>query len=133
MTHYPKKTQQTEETYVQYKSPGCPGSQLVPLPQINPILEGVRWRQYHYAMSDTQKSVPEMSWECVLKEKAEDVMHALQFPYNGESPRSRLVDHEITRNEDFFVRNHGGVPETDPAAYSVDMEGLVKNPKTLEA
>ena len=52
------------------------------------------------------KSVPEMSWECVLKEKAEDVMHALQFPYLGEPPRSRPVDHEIPRNEDFFVRNH---------------------------
>ena len=36
---------------------------------------------------------------------------------------------EFTDNKDFFVRNHGGVPEIDPAAYFVEVEGLVKNPK----
>ena len=42
-----------------------------------------------------------------------------------------MVDTEFTDNKDFFVRNHGGVPEIDPAAYSIDIEGLVNNPKTL--
>jgi len=85
-----------------------PEFQLVPLPNTNPILEGVRWKQYHYAMGGTLKEVPDISWKYVQKEKAPDMIHVLQFPYNGEPPRKRLVENEITANEDHFVRNHGG-------------------------
>lgn len=53
------------------------------------------------------------------------------FPYNGEPPRKRLVQTEITPNKDFFVRNHGGIPEIDISAYDFDIEGLVNNPKKL--
>jgi hypothetical protein len=27
------------------------------------------------------------SWDIVKKEKSEDMIHVLQFPYNGEPPR----------------------------------------------
>lgn len=47
------------------------------------------------------------------------------------SSQSRLVDTEFTRNEDFFVRNHGGVPEIAPESFSLDIDGLVKNPTKL--
>lgn len=41
------------------------------------------------------------------------------------------MDTEITRNEDHFVRNHGGIPEIDAEAYTLDIEGLVNDPKRL--
>jgi len=53
----------------------------------------------------------------------------LQFPYNGEPPRERLVETEITPNKDHFVRNHGGIPHIDPEAFYLDIAGLVNNPR----
>jgi sulfite oxidase len=47
------------------------------------------------------------------------------------SLQDRLVETEITDNKDHFVRNHGGIPEIDPAEYTLDIEGLVNNPKRL--
>jgi sulfite oxidase len=46
----------------------------VPLPQTNPILEGVRWKQYHYAMGETLVDIPDISWKYVKEEKAEDMV-----------------------------------------------------------
>lgn len=37
----------------------------------------------------------------------------------------------MTDNRDFFVRNHGGVPEIDPAVYSLEIEGLVNKPCSI--
>jgi len=31
--------------------------------------------------------VPDESWRDVQEEKSEDMIHVLQFPYNGEPPR----------------------------------------------
>jgi sulfite oxidase len=104
---------------------------LAPLPDTNPILEGVRWKYYHYALGGTIKDIPDISWNYVKKEKAEDMIHVLQFPYNGEPPRARLVETELTRNADHFVRNHGGIPEIDPEQHTIDITGLVNNPKRI--
>jgi hypothetical protein len=38
-------------------------------------------------MGPTIKDLPDISWKHVLKEKSEDMIHVLQFPYNGEPPR----------------------------------------------
>jgi sulfite oxidase len=67
------------------------------LPKTNPVLEGVRWKQYHYAFGGAGgsgwegewglKDIPRESWEFVQKEKSKDMIHVLQFPYNGEPPR----------------------------------------------
>lgn len=46
-------------------------------------------RHYHYAMGETLRDLPDISWQHVLKEKSEDMIHVLQFPYNGEPPRVR--------------------------------------------
>jgi sulfite oxidase len=59
------------------------------------------------------------------------MIHVLQFPYNGEPPRARLVEQEITPNADHFIRNHGGIPEIDPEVHSLDISGLVNNPKRI--
>lgn len=41
------------------------------------------------------------------------------------------METEITDNKDHFVRNHGGVPEIDPTEFTLDISGLVNNPKRL--
>ncbi|KAK8018812.1 molybdopterin binding oxidoreductase [Apiospora marii] len=128
---YPEKKKRAAEVLKQYDFPVPPEFQLQPLPKSNPILTGERWKQYHYAMGPSLEKVPDISWEYVKKEKAADMLHVLQFPYNGESPRERLVETEITPNDTFFIRNHGGVPEIDPQEYTLDIFGLVKNPKRL--
>jgi len=51
------------------------------------VLEGVRWKQYHAAMGTTLENLPAESWEIVKQEKAEDMLHILEFPYNGELPK----------------------------------------------
>jgi hypothetical protein len=51
-------------------------------------------------MGKTLKDIPDISRKYVTDEKAEDMIHLLQFPYNGEPPRERLVETEITGNED---------------------------------
>lgn len=49
-------------------------------------------------MGKTLQDMPDDSWKYVLKEKSEDMIHVLQFPYNGEppgvsSPLSRYPNH----------------------------------------
>lgn len=95
---YDEKKHQGEDVLKGYKFPGPPEFQLEPLPKTNPILEGVRWKQYHYALGGTLKDAPDISWKYVKEEKSEDMIHVLQFPYNGEPPRERLVNTEITDN-----------------------------------
>ncbi|KAJ9142947.1 Nitrate reductase 1 [Pleurostoma richardsiae] len=126
---YPEKKKQVEQILHGYDLPDPPEFQLQPLPDTNPVLTGERFKQYHYATG--LRSIVDKSWETVLKEKSKDMIHVLQFPYNGEPPRRRLVDTEITTNEDYFVRNHGGIPYIDPDKYTLDISGLVNNPKRL--
>ncbi|CAI6331907.1 unnamed protein product [Periconia digitata] len=128
---YPEKKKQATEVLSRYDFPVPPEFQLLPLPNKNPILEGVRWKYYHYAMGPTLRRMPDISWEYVKKEKSPDMIHVLQFPYNGEPPRDRLVKTEITPNKDHFVRNHGGIPEIDAGEYYFDVEGLVNDPKRI--
>ncbi|GIZ37728.1 hypothetical protein CKM354_000116400 [Cercospora kikuchii] len=128
---YPEKRKECERVMAQYKFPSPPEFQFAPLPNTNPILEGVRWKQYHYACGPSLQDIPAISWKYVQQEKSADMITVLQFPFNGEPPRKRLVETEITPNKDFFVRNHGGIPEIDISAYDFEIEGLVNNPKKL--
>jgi hydroxyacylglutathione hydrolase len=52
-------------------------------------------------------------------------------PLNAEAPVEMLCRTEITPNELFFVRNHGPIPEVDPAAYQLTVRGLVSDPLTV--
>lgn len=47
------------------------------------------------------------------KEKSPDMIHVLDFPYNREPPKDRVIEHAITPTPLFFVRNHGGIPENN--------------------
>lgn len=59
------------------------------------------------------------------------MLHLLQFPYNGEAPKSLLIKDPITPNPLHFVRNHGGIPDIAPAAFELRLDGLVNNPRSL--
>jgi sulfite oxidase len=52
-------------------------------------------------------------------------------PFNGGPYLSALREQSLTPTELFFVRNHGGVPEVDPAAWRLSVTGLVRQPLTL--
>jgi sulfite oxidase len=52
-------------------------------------------------------------------------------PFNGGPTPDRLLGSFLTPNELFFVRNHGGVPEVDPASYRLTVDGLVERPLSL--
>lgn len=108
-----------------------PEFQLVPLPTTNPVLHGARWEQYHAALGSPLRSIPARSWATVIEEKAADMIHLLDFPYNGETPSHAVMASEVTANPYFFVRNHGGIPEIDPEQYFLDIDGLVNEPKRL--
>lgn len=41
------------------------------------------------------------------------------------------METEITRNEDHFVRNHGGIPTIKEEDYYFDVTGLVNNPRRI--
>nr|ANM86661.1 putative oxidoreductase [Cladonia uncialis subsp. uncialis]AUW30900.1 putative molybdopterin binding oxidoreductase [Cladonia uncialis subsp. uncialis] len=128
---YPEKQKKAAEILAQYNFAGEPEFQLTPLPDTNPRLEGVRWKQYHAVLGPTLDKLPKQSWDIVKEEKAEDMIHVLDFPYNGEPPRDRLVETPFTRNEDHFVRNHGGIPIINEDQYFLEIGGMVNEPKKL--
>ncbi|EHK96728.1 putative Sulfite oxidase, mitochondrial [Glarea lozoyensis 74030] len=128
---YPEKRAQAASILANFKFPPPPEFQLAPVPDTNPVLEGIRWKLWHKAVGGTLTDVPELSWKVVLKEKHPDMLHLLQFPYNGESPKRLTTAEPITPNPLHFVRNHGGIPDIDPEKYTLELDGLVKNPQTL--
>ena len=88
---YPEKKQQAAQILAQYSFAQEPEFQLLPLPDTNPILDGLRWKQYHVALGPTLQGIPDRSWSCVKEEKSPDMIHLLQFPYNGEPPRVSII------------------------------------------
>jgi sulfite oxidase len=61
--NYPEKKAQAEEILAKYDFPPPPEFQLKPLPDTNPVLEGVRWKQYHYAMGNSLKDIPQIRYD----------------------------------------------------------------------
>ncbi|HET8985587.1 MAG TPA: molybdopterin-dependent oxidoreductase [Trueperaceae bacterium] len=52
-------------------------------------------------------------------------------PFNGGPDLRAMVNSFITPTHLFFVRNHGAVPQIDPAAYRLSVGGLVTRPLVL--
>lgn len=52
-------------------------------------------------------------------------------PFNGGPPLGLLCRSLITPGELFFVRNHGTIPEVDPNAYRLVVDGLARRPLRL--
>ena len=63
--------------------------------------------------------------------KSPNVVVWSEEPLNAETPVELLCGSQLTPNELFFVRNHGPIPEVDPAAYALTVGGLVAEPLTL--
>ena len=102
-----------------------------PIPETNPVLPGTHWKMWHHAIAGELDEVPSDSWKTVLKEKHPEMLHLLQFPYNGEPPKRLVTAKEITPNSLHFVRNHGGIPLVEEEKYSFDLDGLVEKPRTF--
>src|SRR6476659_1844295 len=66
-----------------------------------------------------------------LFDKHPDLIVRQQDPFNGGPPPERLAAGFITANDLFFVRNHGGVPTVDRAAYRLTVDGLVEQSLSL--
>lgn len=52
-------------------------------------------------------------------------------PFNAEPPRAALRQGGPTPLDTFYVRNHGPVPEADPATWRLTVDGLVHRPLEL--
>ncbi|MFC7344264.1 sulfite oxidase [Saccharopolyspora griseoalba] len=58
--------------------------------------------------------------------KSHDVTVHQSDPFNAESSLAVLVQEPVTSAEDFYVRNHGPVPELDPRLWRLSVEGMVE-------
>ncbi|KAI0407246.1 sulfite oxidase [Xylaria palmicola] len=128
---YPEKKKAAHEIMISQEFPPPPEFQLEQIPGTNPVLEGVRWKEWHRAIGGRLKNVPEESWDIVLEEKDPNMLHLLQFPYNGEPPKRLVTEKPITPNPLHFIRNHGGIPVIDPEAWFLRLDGLVKEPRNF--
>ncbi|MBB4777630.1 sulfite oxidase [Actinomadura livida] len=63
--------------------------------------------------------------------KRDDMVVHEREPYNAEPPRTALAGHRVTPPDAFYSRNHGPIPEIDPAAWRLTVDGLVHNPLEL--
>ncbi len=54
-----------------------------------------------------------------------------QEPLNGGPPLPALAATAMTPNDLFFVRNHGSIPQIDPAVFRLEIGGMVQRPLTL--
>ncbi|KAI0783500.1 sulfite oxidase mitochondrial precursor [Abortiporus biennis] len=121
----PERKQIAHEILKTKQFTAIPDFQTDPLPKTNPILIGHRWKEYHEALG--LKSIVDFSWDMVQTEK-EDMLHVLDFPYNGETRFNHILENKLTENKYHFIRNHGGVPDIDNDAYYLEIAGLVNKP-----
>jgi len=128
---YPEKKAAAHKILTSQSFPGPPEYQLAPIPGTNPVLAGERWKLWHAAVGGELRVVPDDSWKIVLEEKHPDMLHILQFPYNGEPPKRLVTSKPVTPNPLHFVRNHGGIPIIDKKNYSFLLDGLVANPQSF--
>lgn len=63
--------------------------------------------------------------------KSHDVTVHQRDPFNAESSLEVLAQGAVTSAEDFYVRNHGPVPEPDPRTWRLSVEGMVQRPLEL--
>jgi sulfite oxidase len=54
-----------------------------------------------------------------------------ESPVCGGPPLARLVERPLTWREDFFVRNHGAIPDLAVDSWRLSVEGMVARPMTL--
>ncbi|KAE9408740.1 molybdopterin binding oxidoreductase [Gymnopus androsaceus JB14] len=119
---YPEKKALASKVLKANKFTPIPEFQFVPIPKTNPVLIGHRWKEYHNVLG--LQGIVDFSWETVQREKP-DLIHLLDFPYNGETRREQIMEGKITDNN---VRNHGGVPDINEDVFELEIAGLVNKP-----
>ncbi len=62
--------------------------------------------------------------------KRADVVVHTREPFNAEAPPAALRT-PLTDVDAFYSRNHGPIPDVDPATWTLRIEGLVDSPATL--
>ncbi|KAL4782596.1 Oxidoreductase, molybdopterin-binding domain-containing protein [Aspergillus varians] len=129
---YPKKKEKARTILTSQTFDPSPDFMFGPIPDTNPVLTGEDFKQWHHAIGGELATVPEDSWRTVLREKHPDMLHLLQFPYNGEPPKRLVTSKVITPNPLHFVRNHGGIPLIDKDKWSLSLDGLVNHPKSYK-
>ncbi|KAJ9210445.1 hypothetical protein DTO166G4_7912 [Paecilomyces variotii] len=127
---YPEKKAKAHKILTSQTFTPSPEYMFGPIPDTNPVLTGEDFKQWHHAIGGELASVPEDSWNTVLREKHPDMLHLLQFPYNGEPPKRLVTSKVITPNPLHFVRNHGGIPIIDKDKWNLTLDGLVNHPQT---
>ncbi|OBT53064.1 hypothetical protein VE04_07831 [Pseudogymnoascus sp. 24MN13] len=127
---YPEKKAKAHKILKSQTFPPNAEFQMGPIPNTNPVLPGTHWKLWHHAIGGELTDVPEDSWKTVLREKHPEMLHLLQFPYNGEPPKRLVTSKAITPNPLHFVRNHGGIPLIEKDKWSLTLDGLVANPKS---
>ncbi|MDO9377263.1 MAG: sulfite oxidase [Nocardioidaceae bacterium] len=63
--------------------------------------------------------------------KRDDMVVHEQDPYNAETAPEVLAASAVTPVDAFYSRNHGPVPELDPATWRLEVDGLVGTPTSF--
>ena len=63
--------------------------------------------------------------------KRDDLIVHESEPFNAETSLAALAEAPVTAADAFYVRGHGTVPEIDPAAWRLRVDGLVERPLDL--
>ena len=63
--------------------------------------------------------------------KRDDLIVHESEPYNAETGLAALAEGPMTATDAFYVRGHGDVPEIDPTAWRLRVDGLVERPLDL--
>ena len=71
-----------------------------------------------------------MAEEAALPVGKEELISRGDRPLNAETP-VHLLDDRITPVSRHFIRNHGTIPEADPATWTLTIDGEVDNPLKL--
>lgn len=66
-----------------------------------------------------------------LYEKHHSMIVHTEEPFNAGPPLDLLGLSQVTPTPLFYARNHGPVPEVDPATYRLRIDGMVENPLSL--
>lgn len=74
---------------------------------------------------------PHLSALLAKELRARPLLVRQQDPYNAEPELAELVEKWITPVHQFFVRNHGNIPQIDAKSFRLRIEGLVEKPLEL--
>jgi sulfite oxidase len=63
--------------------------------------------------------------------KRADLIVHVEEPFNAETGLAALAEGSLTATDAFYVRGHGAVPEVDPAAWRLRVQGVVERELAL--